>query len=76
MATVLLALDAVPLPLAGAVLVPDAGAALPLTELPWTSPRPPPRPPLVLTRFQEDLVFLHAEKLLWREVSYQVCPGS
>ena len=32
-----------------------------------------------VTRFQEEFVhpsFLHAEKLLWREVSYQVCPGS
>ena len=50
MATVALALalDAVPLPLAGAVLVPDAGVALSLVESPWTTPRPPPRPPLVL----------------------------
>jgi len=39
MATVALALalDAVPLPLAGVVLVPDAGVALPLAEPPWTS---------------------------------------
>jgi len=35
--------------------------------------------PKALTRFQEEFVHpscLHAEKLLWREVSYQVCPGS
>jgi hypothetical protein len=36
--TLALALDAVPLPLAGAVLVLDARVAQPLAEFPWTPP--------------------------------------